>query len=143
MVQNVQLINLHACGDHRGKLLPLEAMSDTVPFEIKRVYYMYDVPAGESRGAHAHVDLRQLLVCVSGGCTVVCDFGDGRPAETFRMDDPEKGLIIEGLVWREMKDWQPGTVLLVLADEHFSVAGPKEIRNHEDFQRRVKEAKCR
>ena len=141
--QRVELVPLKAYGDHRGKLLPLEAMSESVPFEIKRVYYMYDVPDRESRGAHAHVDLKQILICVNGGCTVVCDFGDGRPNETYRLDNPERGLIIEGMVWREMLDWAPGTVLLVLADEHFSVAGPKEIRNHEDFVRRIKEAKCR
>ena len=143
MMQKVQLIDLHACGDHRGKLLPLEAMSDAVPFEIKRVYYMYEVPKGEARGAHAHIDLRQLLVCVSGGCTVTCDCGDGHPAEAFRLDNPEKGLIIEGLVWREMKDWAPGTVLLVLADEHFNIAGPKEIRNYSNFVNRVREEMSR
>lgn len=136
MYQKVELIMLRPCGDHRGKLLPIEG-GRSIPFDIKRVYYMYDVPDGESRGKHAHIDLRQILICTSGSCLVNCDFGDGRPVETYRLDCPEKGLLIEGLVWREMTEWSPGTVLLVLADEHFDEAGPKEIRDYDQFKSRV------
>lgn len=125
MNQVVRLVNLKACGDHRGKLLPLEVGREFVPFEVKRVYYMYDVPPGESRGKHAHLDLKQILICTSGACTVVCDYGDGRKAEHYRLDRPDLGLVIEGMVWREMIDWAPGTVLMVLADEHFVVAGQR------------------
>jgi len=140
MLQRVELVELKPCGDSRGKLLPLECGRGAVPFDVKRVYYMYDVPDGESRGKHAHIDLRQILICMSGAVTVTCDYGDGR-TEIYRLDRPDLGLIIEGMVWRVMTDWAPGTVLMVLADEHFEVAGPKEIREYDDFLKRVREEK--
>jgi len=140
MIQNAKLVQLKACGDSRGKLLPLECGRGFVPFDVKRVYYMYDVPDGESRGKHAHIDLRQILICTSGAVTVSCDYGNGRPVETYRLDKPDLGLIIEGLVWRVMTDWAPGTVLMVLADEHFDVAGPKEIRDYNEFLKKVSES---
>lgn len=139
MKQNVKLVELHPVGDERGYLLPIEVGRGDVPFEVKRVYYMYGIPDAKGRGKHAHVDLRQILICVHGACTVRCDFGPGRAVEDYRLDRPDCGLVIEGLVWREMYDFAPETVLLVLADEHYDVAAPKEIRDYDAFLMRVKE----
>ncbi len=139
MIQNAYEVNLKPVGDERGYLLPIEIGRDAVPFDVKRVYYMYGIPDGKGRGQHAHVNLRQILICVHGSCRVLCDYGDGRPVETYILDRPDKGLVIEGLVWREMSDFTPGTVLLVLANEHYDVAAPKEIRDYQKFLEKVKE----
>ncbi len=143
MVQNVYEVALKPVGDSRGYLLPIEIGRDVVPFEVKRIYYMYGIPDGKGRGKHAHVDLRQILICVHGACTVVCDYGGGRPLETYSLDRPDKGLVIEGLVWREMSNFTPDTVLLVLADEHYDVAAPKEIRDHDAFLKAVEKEMLR
>lgn len=135
MHQKVQMVQLHPVGDDRGYLLPLEIGRTEVPFEVRRVYFMYGIPDAKGRGKHAHVDLRQILICVHGACTVKCDFGPAGKVEEYRLDTPDRGLLIEGLVWREMYDFTPGTVLLVLADEHYDVAAPKEIRDYSVFSR--------
>lgn len=106
-------------GDGRGQLIPLEELSADVPFEVKRVYYIFDTTPGTVRGKHAHKTLKQVLICVSGACTVVCEETDGTRSE-HRLDWPTKGLLIEGLVWREMKDFSKDAVLLVLASEHYN-----------------------
>jgi len=141
MVQNVYEVQLKPVGDSRGYLLPIEIGRDVVPFEVRRIYYMYGIPDGKGRGCHAHMDLRQILICVHGSCKVTCDYGGNRTIETYVLDRPEKGLVIEGLVWREMSDFSPGTVLLVLADEHYDVAAPKEIRDHDIFLKTVEREK--
>lgn len=143
MVQNVYEVPLKPVGDERGYLLPIEIGRDAVPFEVKRVYYMYGIPDGKGRGQHAHLDLRQILICVHGSCKVCCDYGEGRAVETHILDRPDKGLVIEGLVWREMSDFAPGTVLLVLADEHYDEAAPKEIRDYQAFLKKVEEEKMK
>ena len=119
-------------GDERGKLIPLEALSEQVPFEIKRTYFIFDTTPGTVRGRHAHRALRQVLICVSGACTVVCELPDGTRTE-YRLDWPTKGLLIEGCVWREMKDFSKDAVLLVLASEHYD---PTDyIRDYGEFKR--------
>ena len=84
-------------GDERGKLIPLEASSDQVPFEVKRMYYIFDTTPGTVRGKHAHKVLKQVLICVSGACTIDCELPDGTKS-SHRLDWPTKGLLIEGLV---------------------------------------------
>lgn len=116
-------------GDNRGSLIALEAMSALVPFEIKRCYYIFDTTPGTIRGLHAHRDLKQVLICVSGSCTIVCD--NGKERTEFHLDWPDKGVLIEGLVWREMKNFSKGAVLLVLASEHYDEAD--YIRNNAAF----------
>ena len=106
-------------GDVRGQLIPLEELSAEVPFEVRRVYYIFDTTPGTVRGNHAHKTLKQVLVCVSGACTIVCEASDGTRSE-HRLDWPTKGLLIEGLVWREMKEFSKDAVLLVLASEHYN-----------------------
>ena len=118
-------------GDARGSLIAVEALSDIAPFNIKRVYYIFDTTPGTVRGNHAHRTLRQLLICVSGACTILCEKSDGTRSE-HRLDWPNRGLIIEGLVWREMKEFSKDAVLLVLASEHYDEAD--YIRNYNQFK---------
>ena len=118
-------------GDERGKLIALEALTDLVPFEVKRVCYIFDTTPGTVRGNHAHKDLRQLLVCVSGACTIACEMPDGTKSE-HRLDWPDRGLLIEGLVWRQMKEFSKDAVLLVLASEHYDEAD--YIRDYQVFK---------
>ena len=119
-------------GDERGKLIPLEADGEEVPFDVKRVYYIFDTTPGTVRGKHAHRRLSQALVCVSGACTIVCELPDGTRSE-HRLDWPTKGLVIEGVVWREMKDFSKDAVLMVLASEHYD---PTDyIRDYGEFRK--------
>ncbi len=114
----VEQISLSAHGDSRGQLIALEAYSEQIPFEVKRVYYIYDTTPGTVRGNHAHKELKQVLICVSGACTIVCEMPNGTKTE-HRLDWPDRGLLIEGLVWRQMKDFSKDAVLMVLASEHY------------------------
>lgn len=124
----VHLIDFPPLGDDRGSLVALEAMK-TVPFEIKRVYYIFGTKEGVSRGFHAHKNLKQVAVCVTGSCRMVLD--DGVNREEVILDTPVKGLLIEDLVWREMHDFSPACVLLVLASEHYDETD--YIRDYDDF----------
>ena len=128
----VREIELQAKGDARGQLIPLEGLSEQVPFEVRRAYFIFDTTPGTVRGRHAHRHLSQVLVCVSGACTVECELRDGTRS-THRLDWPTKGLLIEGLVWREMRDFSKDAVLLVLASEHY--APSDYIRDHGEFLR--------
>jgi dTDP-4-dehydrorhamnose 3,5-epimerase-like enzyme len=103
-------LEMHA--DERGKLVVIEA-SRGVPFPIKRVFWIYDVPEGTGRGGHAHQFCQQLLVCVSGGCRVIAD------GDSFNLDDPSKSLYVPPGVYLDLEDWQPGTVLLVLCSHYY------------------------
>ena len=85
----------------------------TVPFDVKRVYYLYDVPGGESRGGHAHKALRQLIVAASGSFNVTLD--DGSVKRTFTLNRPYQGLLVVPGIWRELDDFSSGSVCLVLA----------------------------
>jgi dTDP-4-dehydrorhamnose 3,5-epimerase-like enzyme len=115
-------------GDDRGSLVALEAHK-TVPFEIKRVYYIFGTQSGVARGFHAHRNLKQVAICVTGKCRMVLD--DGATREEAWLESPIKGLIIGNLVWREMHDFSADCVLLVLASEHYNEAD--YIRNYDEF----------
>lgn len=104
-----------------------------VPFDIKRVYYIFGTKAGVSRGFHAHKSLKQVAVCIAGKCLMRLD--DGQHVEEVWLDSPTKGLLIEDLVWREMHCFSPDCVLLVLASELFSEAD--YIRDYETFLKMV------
>ena len=128
----VREIVLEPRGDERGQLIPLEAGGVDVPFDVKRVYYIFDTTPGTVRGKHAHRRLSQVLVCVSGACTIVCELPDGTRSE-HRLDWPTKGLVIEGVVWREMMDFSKDAVLMVLASEHYD---PTDyIRDYAEFRK--------
>ena len=119
-------------GDERGKLIALEALSELVPFDVKRAYYIFDTTPGTVRGKHAHKVLKQLLICVSGACTIECEMPDGTKSE-YRLDWPDRGLLIEGLVWHNMKEFSKDAVLLVFASEHYNEAD--YVRDYEEFDR--------
>lgn len=126
----IRWIDFQSLGDDRGELIALEiGMEKTIPFEIKRVYYIYRTAEGVSRGFHAHRNLKQVAVCISGRCRMVID--DGQVREEVWMSSPSKGLLIKNMVWREMHDFSADCVLLVLASEHYNEAD--YIRNYQDF----------
>lgn len=113
---DIKLIELPKVTDPRGNLTVAEG-ADLVPFSIKRVYWVYDVPAGESRGGHAHKQLKQLVVALSGSFTVTLDNGYER--RTVLLNHPWQGLLIDVNTWRTLDDFSSGAVCMVLASEHF------------------------
>ena len=132
MTPNVFEIAFTPKGDSRGQLIALESLSEQIPFDIKRVYYIFDTTPGTVRGNHAHQNLKQVLICVSGACTIECEMPDGEKT-SHRLDWPDRGLLIEGLVWRRMKEFSKDAVLLVLASEHYDESD--YIRDYEAFKR--------
>ena len=100
-----------------------------VPFEVKRAYYLYDVPGGESRGGHAHKALNQLIIAVSGSFTVTLD--DGKVKRTFTLNRPYQGLYVVPGIWRTLDDFSSGSVCLVLASEKYDAED--YIRNYNEF----------
>lgn len=126
----IKWIDFQSLGDARGSLVALEiGMEKAVPFDIKRVYYIYQTGEGVSRGFHAHRDLKQVAICVAGQCRMVLD--NGKEREETLMNSPTQGLLIESMVWREMHDFSRDCVLLVLASEHYDESD--YIRNYETF----------
>lgn len=115
--------------DPRGSLTFVENWRH-VPFAIKRIFFIYDIPAGESRGAHAHRALHQMLICLSGGFSVGLD--DGIAKATVRVDRPWKGLHIPPLVWASEQDFDPGSVCLALCSEPYSEED--YIRDYEEYR---------
>ncbi|MBR6203402.1 MAG: WxcM-like domain-containing protein [Bacteroidaceae bacterium] len=111
-----ELIDLPKITDPRGNLTVAEQMKN-VPFDIKRVYWTYDVPGGESRGGHAHKALYQLVVAMSGSFTVTLD--NGTEHETILLNHPWQGLLIKPNIWRTLDDFSSGAVCMVLASELF------------------------
>ena len=101
-------------GDDRGMLVALEEFKD-IPFEIKRVYYMYDTKEGVHRGFHAHKNLQQILICIHGSCKVLLDYGSEK--KIVSLEKPYEGLYVSNNMWREMYDFSPDAVLMVLASE--------------------------
>ena len=110
------IIDLPKIVDPRGNLTVAEQI-DNVPFEIKRVYWVYDVPAGESRGGHAHKRLKQLIVAVSGSFHVTLDNGHERA--TILLNHPWQGLLVDVNTWRTLDDFSSGAVCMVLASEPY------------------------
>ena len=100
----------------KGHLTPIESDKD-IPFDIKRIYYITRVPENTIRGFHAHKDLHQILICLNG--TVKVNVSDPFNKETFLLDNPSKGLYIGPWLWREMYDFSPAAVLLVLASDYY------------------------
>ncbi|MEO5788699.1 MAG: FdtA/QdtA family cupin domain-containing protein [Gelidibacter sp.] len=123
-----KLIVLPKIEDPRGNLSVIE--NQTFPFEIKRVYYLYDVPSGAYRGGHAHKEQYELLIAVSGSFEVILD--NGAKKETVMLNKPNIGLLIPTMVWRELQNFSSGSVCLVLASDVFDEAD--YIRDYEHFK---------
>lgn len=119
--------------DKRGSLIALENLK-TVPFEIKRVYYIYDTKPDVDRGGHAHTNLEQILIMMDGACEVLLD--NGKEKKSIILNRPDVGLYIGKNMWREMKNFSYGAKLLVLASDLYD---EKEyIRSYDEFLRAVK-----
>ncbi|GEM_PF-171497 len=127
-------IEFSEIGDARGSLVSLEEMKN-IPFRIKRVYYIYDTDKQLPRGFHAHKDLKQVLICVSGSCKVILDNGNVR--SEYVLDKPNKGLFVDKTIWREMYDFSKDCVLMVLASELYSE--DDYLRNYEEFKTYLKD----
>ena len=131
----IKLIQFKSLGDDRGQLISLET-NKNIPFEIKRVYYIYDTLAGVRRGFHAHKQLEQVLVCTYGSCHILLD--DGKTKQTVKLDRPDQGLYVGTMLWREMYDFSPNCILTVLASELYSEED--YIRDYELFMTKVNHA---
>ena len=117
-------------GDDRGQLIALEEFND-IPFQIKRVYYMYDTKDGVVRGKHAHKKLEQILVCIHGSCKIRLD--NGKERKVVPLEKPYEGLYVGANMWREMYDFSPDAVLMVLASEVYEEED--YIRDYDEFLR--------
>lgn len=119
-------------GDDRGQLVALEEGKE-IPFNVKRVYYMYDTGAGVRRGFHAHKCLEQILICIHGSCKIHLD--NGIETAEVDLDTPYEGLYVSNDMWREMYDFSSDAVLMVLASELYDESD--YIRNYEEFLKYV------
>lgn len=126
-VNDCKIIDIRRYSDTRGYLSVVEGGID-IPFEIKRIYYLYMVPE-VARGAHAHKALQQLLIATSGSVEVIMD--DGKEKKSFMLDRPWKGLLIPAGLWRDLENFSGGAVLMCLASEKYDESD--YIRNYEDF----------
>ncbi|GKX41509.1 MULTISPECIES: sugar 3,4-ketoisomerase [Pectobacterium] len=124
----IKLIQLQTHGDDRGSLIALE-QDHNIPFEIKRVYYLFSTKKNVSRGFHAHKELKQVAIAVRGSCRFLLD--DGNEKIELLLDNPAQGLLIESFVWREMYDFSEDCVLMVLADRFYDESD--YIRKYDEF----------
>lgn len=127
-VYNCSMIELDKSHRNKGNLTVVEN-NKTIPFSVERVYYLYDVPGGESRGGHAHKALYQLIVAASGSFDVVLD--DGLVKRRFTLNRPYQGLLVVPGIWRELENFSSGAVCLVLASLKYDEND--YIRNYTDF----------
>lgn len=128
-VYNCSIIELDKHHHDKGNVTVVENNKE-VPFNVKRIYYLYDVPGGETRGGHAHKDLRQLIIAASGSFTVTLN--DGKVKRTFLLNRPYQGLLVVPGIWRELDDFSSGSVCLVLASHNYDEAD--YIRDYDDFK---------
>lgn len=135
-VKDCKLISLAQIGDRDGHITVVTNHKE-LPFDIKRVFYLYDIPGGESRGAHAHKACHQFLVAVSGAFEVVLD--DGIEKTTVLLNNPQKGLHIVPGIWASEVNFSSGSVCLVLASETY--AESDYIRNYQDYLNYIQQKK--
>jgi len=114
MIEDCKIIDMPRVEDPRGNLTFIES-NNHIPFDIKRVYYTYDVPGGSERGSHAHKNLRQLIVAMSGSFDVVLD--DGLNKQRFHLNRSYYGLYVSPMMWRTIDNFSSGSVCMVLASE--------------------------
>jgi dTDP-4-dehydrorhamnose 3,5-epimerase-like enzyme len=128
LIKDIKPIELPVIQDHRGNLSFIET-GRHIPFEIKRVYYLYDVPGGAERGGHAHKDLQQLIIAMNGSFDVVLD--DGYEKKRIHLNRSYNGLYIPKMLWRELDNFSSGSVCMVLASEFFTE--DDYIRDHNEY----------
>ncbi len=124
----IKLIDFSSLGDERGSLVAIEG-NKNIPFDIKRVYYIFGTQKNIARGFHAHKELNQVAVCITGKCRMLLDNGNAK--ENVWMDSATKGVLIEDMVWHEMHDFSDDCVLLVLASDIYNESD--YIRNYQAF----------
>ena len=127
----IKLIDFPNFEDQRGALVAIES-NQSIPFEIKRLYYIFNT-SNQARGFHAHIDLKQVAICLKGSCRFVLD--NGHQKDEILLTSPIKGLLIESLFWREMHDFSDDCVLLVLASKHYDESD--YILDYQEFLCRV------
>jgi dTDP-4-dehydrorhamnose 3,5-epimerase-like enzyme len=127
-IENCRIIELPKIADPRGNLSFIEG-GRHIPFEIKRVYYLYDVPGGSHRGSHAHQNLHQFIVAMSGSFDVVLD--DGKEKKRFHLDRSYYGLYVGPMLWRDLDNFSSGAVCMALVSEHYDEAD--YIRDYDKF----------
>lgn len=129
-LDDCRIIDLPKINDPRGNLTFIEGERH-VPFEIRRVYYLYDVPGGAERGGHAHKDLHQLIIAMSGSFDVVLN--DGRQQKRFHLNRSYNGMYVCPMIWRELDNFSSGSVCMVLASNLYDPAD--YFRNYDEFVR--------
>ena len=128
---NIAIIDIPKIEDYRGNIAVVE--KTTIPFEVKRVYYLYDIPSTARRGGHAHKEQLELLVALSGSFEVILK--DGNQQQTVTLNKPDKGLVIHKNIWRELENFSSGAVCLVLASDVFDEED--YIRDFDDYMANV------
>jgi WxcM-like, C-terminal len=132
-IKDCRIIDLPKISDPRGNLTFIEG-GNHIPFDIQRVYYLYDVPGGSERGGHAHKDLHQLIIAMSGSFDVVLD--DGFEKKRFHLNRSYYGLYVDTMVWRELDNFSSGSVSMVLASNKYTE--DDYLRDYNDFLSCVK-----
>lgn len=128
MTQLFTWIEFDIKGDNRGSLTAIES-NKHIPFEIKRVYYIYDTKAGVARGFHAHKNLQQVIIAIAGSCKIRLD--DANEIDEVELNTANKGIVLGSLVWRQMYDFSPDCVLLCLANDYYDESD--YIRDYNQF----------
>jgi len=131
-VFDCSIIELPKIYNRAGNITPIQT-SENVPFDIRRIYYLYDVPGGESRGGHAHVNLQQLIVAASGSFDILLD--DGVNKKVVNLNRPYYGLLMPSGIWRELLNFSSGAICLVLASLPYTEED--YIRDYKDFKKHV------
>ncbi len=131
-IENCTIINIPIEYSNRGTLSFIES-SNQVPFDIKRVYFTYDIPSNAERGGHAHKNLQQIIIAASGSFNVIVD--DGRKRKSIYLDSPSKGLLITPGIWREINQFSNESIVLVLASELFNI--DDYIWNYDEFTKKT------
>lgn len=134
MIENSKIIEIPRITDPRGNLAVIE--KNTLPYEVKRVYYLYDVPSDAYRGGHSHKECMEFLVALSGSFEVVLD--DGTSKKRVTLNKPNKGLLIPTGIWRELENFSSGAVCLVLASQEYEEED--YIRDYDAFKASVNDA---
>jgi len=128
----INILDFKILGDDRGSLISIE-QSKNIPFNIKRVYYIFGTKKNIRRGFHAHKKLKQVAICISGSCEFLLD--NGKTKKTILLNSPDKGLLINVMIWREMYNFSNNCTLIVLANEYYNESD--YIRNYDEFLKMV------